>query len=40
MQIELGRVSRLIGGVVIGLVVLGMIINSKDIRRYIRMSTM
>jgi len=40
MQIDLGKVTKVVGGVVLGLFVLGMIVNSKDIKRYIRISTM
>ena len=37
---DFGRVSKIVGGVVLGLVTLGVLINMKDLRRYIRMSTM
>jgi hypothetical protein len=37
---QLAKVSKIVGGVILGLVTLGLIINMKDIRRYMRMSTM
>ena len=40
MRVDLGKISKVVGSVVVGLFVLGIIVNSKDIRRYIRMSTM
>ncbi|HWD00398.1 MAG TPA: hypothetical protein VG456_26760 [Candidatus Sulfopaludibacter sp.] len=40
MRVDLGKLSKVVGGVVLGLVALGMIINMKDIRRYVRISTM
>lgn len=40
MQISVGKLSKFVGSVVVGLFVLGMIVNSKDIRRYVRMTTM
>jgi hypothetical protein len=40
MKIDVGRLSKAVGGLVLGLIALGMIINAKDIRRYMRMSTM
>ena len=40
MRVEIGTISKTLGGVVLGLIALGMIINAKDIRRYLRMSTM
>jgi hypothetical protein len=40
MQVSFGRVSKVVGGVVLGLFVLGMIVNAKDIARYVRISTM
>jgi hypothetical protein len=40
MRIDVGTLSKIVGGTVLGLIVLGMIINSKDIVRYVRMSTM
>ena len=36
----MGKAARIVGGVVLGLVTLGVIINMKDLKRYIRMSTM
>lgn len=40
MQVDLGRVSKVVGSVFLGLFVLGMIVNAKDIVRYVRISTM
>jgi len=40
MQMDVGRMSKFVGGIVLGLVVIGMLVNAKDIRRYVRMSTM
>jgi len=40
MKIDVGKLSKAVGGLVLGLIALGMIINAKDIRRYVRMSTM
>jgi hypothetical protein len=40
MRIDLGKLTRLIGGVVLGVIAIGMIVNAKDIQRYIRISTM
>jgi hypothetical protein len=40
MQVELGKLSKVVGSVVLGLFFLGMLVNSKDIRRYMRMSMM
>ena len=37
---NLGKISRIAGGVVLGLVASGMVMNFKDIRRYARMSVM
>lgn len=36
----MGRVTRIIGGVVITLVAIGLLANLKDVTRYVRMSTM
>jgi hypothetical protein len=40
MKVDVSKLSRTVGGVVLGLIALGMIINAKDIRRYLRMSMM
>jgi len=40
MRVDIGKLSKMVGGVVLGLVALGLIINAKDIRRYVRMTTM
>ena len=40
MRVDLGKLTKVVGGMVLGLVALGMIINAKDIRRYMRMTTM
>jgi hypothetical protein len=40
MRVDVGKLTKVVGGVVLGLVALGMIINAKDIRRYVRMTTM
>jgi hypothetical protein len=40
MRVDVGKLSKVVGGLVLGLVALGMIINAKDIKRYVRMSTM
>jgi hypothetical protein len=37
---DFGRVAKIVGGVVLSLVTVGVIINMKDLKRYIRMSTM
>jgi hypothetical protein len=37
---EMGKLTRIVGAAVLGVIVLGMIVNSKDIARYVRMSTM
>ena len=37
---QIGRMSRILGGVVLGLITLGVLINLKDLKRYVRMSTM
>jgi hypothetical protein len=39
MRVDVGKLTKVVGGVVLGLVALGMIINAKDIRRYVRMTT-
>ena len=36
----MGKLTRIVGAAVLGVIVLGMIVNSKDIARYVRMSTM
>ena len=36
----MGKTARIVGGVMLGLVTLGVIVNMKDLARYIRMSTM
>ncbi len=36
----MGKTAKIIGGVVLGLVALGLIVNAKDLARYVRMSTM
>ncbi len=35
-----GKFAKIVGGTVLGLIALGMIVNAKDIARYVRMSTM
>jgi hypothetical protein len=40
MKVDIGKLTKAVGGLVLGLIALGMIINAKDIRRYMRMSTM
>jgi len=40
MRIELGKLTKIIGATVLGVIVLGVLVNSKDIARYVRMSTM
>jgi hypothetical protein len=40
MRIDLGKLSRIVGAAVIGIIVVGAIVNSKDLARYVRMSTM
>jgi hypothetical protein len=40
MRIDIGKLSRIVGATVLGIFVLGAIVNSKDIARYVRMSTM
>lgn len=37
---QVGKVSRIIGTAVLGIIVVGAIVNSRDIARYVRMSTM
>ena len=37
---QLARISKVVGSVILGLVTLGVLINLKDVKRYIRMSTM
>jgi hypothetical protein len=37
---KLGRLTKILGGVVVGLVALGVIANFPDIRRYARMTMM
>jgi hypothetical protein len=36
----MGKLAKVIGATVLGLIAVGMIVNSKDIARYVRMSTM
>jgi hypothetical protein len=36
----MGKATRIIGGVVLTLVALGILANLKDVRRYVRISTM
>jgi len=36
----MGKTARIIGGLVIALAAIGFMANLKDIRRYVRMSTM
>jgi Family of unknown function (DUF6893) len=40
MRVDLAKLSKVVGGVMLGLFALGMIVNAKDIRRYVRMSSM
>ena len=40
MRVELGKVSRVMGSIALGLVVLGLLVNAKDVLQYIRISTM
>jgi hypothetical protein len=40
MWINFGKLSRIVGATVLGILVVGAIVNSKDIARYVRMSTM
>ncbi len=40
MRVDLGKVSKVVGSIVLGLFAIGVIVNAKDIRRYVRMSTM
>jgi hypothetical protein len=40
MRVDVGKLSKMVGGFVLGLLALGLIINAKDIRRYVRMTTM
>jgi len=40
MRVDVGKLSKVVGSIVLGLFAIGMIVNSKDIKRYIRMSTM
>jgi hypothetical protein len=40
MWINLGRLSRVVGAAVLGIIVVGALVNSRDIARYVRMSTM
>jgi hypothetical protein len=37
---NLGRFTKMLGGAVLGAAILGIIANLRDVRRYIRMSTM
>ena len=36
----MGKTAKIVGGIVLGLFTLGLIINAKDMARYVRMSTM
>lgn len=36
----MGKTAKIIGGVVIALATIGLLANLKDVKRYIRMSTM
>jgi hypothetical protein len=40
MRIDIGKLSRIVGYTVLGVIAIGMLVNSKDIARYVRMSTM
>jgi hypothetical protein len=40
MWVNIGKLSRIVGATVLGLIVVGAIVNSKDIARYVRMSTL
>lgn len=40
MKVDVGKLSKTLGSMVLGLIALGMIMNAKDIRRYVRMSMM
>jgi hypothetical protein len=37
---DFGKTAKIVGGVVLSVLTLGVIINMKDLKRYIRMSTM
>jgi hypothetical protein len=36
----MGKVTMVLGGIVVGLITLGVLANLHDIKRYVRMSTM
>jgi hypothetical protein len=40
MWIDIGKLTRIVGAAVLGIIVVGALVNSKDIARYVRMSTM
>jgi hypothetical protein len=40
MRIDVGKLTKFVGATVLGVIVVGMLVNSKDIARYVRMSTM
>jgi hypothetical protein len=40
MWTQFGKLSRVVGAAVLGIIVVGVIVNSKDIARYVRMSTL
>jgi hypothetical protein len=40
MRIDIGKLTKIIGVTVLGVIALGMLVNSKDIARYVRMSAM
>jgi hypothetical protein len=40
MWVNLGKLSRVVGAAVLGIIVVGALVNSRDIARYVRMSTM
>ncbi len=39
-EAEMGKVTRIIGGVIVTLAAIGLLINLKDVKRYVRISTM
>ncbi len=40
MRIELGKLTKIVGATVLGAILLGMIYNSKDLVRYVKLSMM
>jgi hypothetical protein len=40
MRIEVGKLSKIVGATVLGMIAVGILVNSKDIKRYVRMSMM